>query len=303
MSCCRTRRGWPATSTTPLRCWQPCAPRPGTRTLKVIIESGELPDPAAIDRAAHFAIAAGADFVKTSTGKTPDLGDARRRRDHPGGDRRSPADRSGSRHRAGSARSPTPAPTSTSRRTDDGRRLGDAGHVPLRRQQPPRRPRVRPARPRPPPDHPGVRPQTLGWGQPGWVRRRGSRHAAGLVSGRTPSSTTTSMIDRRSSTARWTSLAGRGVADDRVERGGDGGRPLGVAAAALLVGRDAGDAPLGEQAAHVGEQRPRLEQRVGHHRQVRVELEDALRRAERDRRVVAEHPRPRPGSPTRTAPG
>jgi deoxyribose-phosphate aldolase len=43
----------------------------GERTLKVIIESGELPDPAAIDRAAHFAIAAGADFVKTSTGKSP----------------------------------------------------------------------------------------------------------------------------------------------------------------------------------------------------------------------------------------
>ena len=42
-----------------------------TATVKVIIESGELPDRAAIDRAAHFAIAHGADFVKTSTGKTP----------------------------------------------------------------------------------------------------------------------------------------------------------------------------------------------------------------------------------------
>lgn len=39
--------------------------------LKVIIESGELPHRAAIDRATHFAIAHGADFVKTSTGKTP----------------------------------------------------------------------------------------------------------------------------------------------------------------------------------------------------------------------------------------
>ena len=38
--------------------------------MKVIIESGELPDRAAIDRATHFAIAHGADFVKTSTGKT-----------------------------------------------------------------------------------------------------------------------------------------------------------------------------------------------------------------------------------------
>ncbi|MET0579542.1 MAG: deoxyribose-phosphate aldolase [Ilumatobacteraceae bacterium] len=42
----------------------------GSRTVKVIIETGELPDRAAIDRAAHFAIANGADFVKTSTGKT-----------------------------------------------------------------------------------------------------------------------------------------------------------------------------------------------------------------------------------------
>jgi len=40
-------------------------------TVKVIIETGELPDRAAIDRASHFAIAHGADFVKTSTGKTP----------------------------------------------------------------------------------------------------------------------------------------------------------------------------------------------------------------------------------------
>ena len=39
--------------------------------MKVIIETGELPDRAAIDRATHFAIANGADFVKTSTGKTP----------------------------------------------------------------------------------------------------------------------------------------------------------------------------------------------------------------------------------------
>ena len=39
--------------------------------VKVIIESGELPDRGTIDRATHFAIAHGADFVKTSTGKTP----------------------------------------------------------------------------------------------------------------------------------------------------------------------------------------------------------------------------------------
>lgn len=40
------------------------------RVMKVIIESGSLPDRAAIDRATHFVIANGADFVKTSTGKT-----------------------------------------------------------------------------------------------------------------------------------------------------------------------------------------------------------------------------------------
>ena len=39
--------------------------------LKVIIESGELDDPALIDAASRIAIAAGAHFIKTSTGKTP----------------------------------------------------------------------------------------------------------------------------------------------------------------------------------------------------------------------------------------
>lgn len=40
-------------------------------TLKVIIESGELGSPERIAQAARLALAAGADFVKTSTGKTP----------------------------------------------------------------------------------------------------------------------------------------------------------------------------------------------------------------------------------------
>ena len=40
-------------------------------TLKVIIESGELASPDLIRDAARFAIVHGADFVKTSTGKTP----------------------------------------------------------------------------------------------------------------------------------------------------------------------------------------------------------------------------------------
>ena len=39
------------------------------RTLKVILETGELPSPALVTRATQLAIAGGADFVKTSTGK------------------------------------------------------------------------------------------------------------------------------------------------------------------------------------------------------------------------------------------
>jgi deoxyribose-phosphate aldolase len=40
-------------------------------TLKVIIESGVLMDPALIRRASQLSLSAGADFIKTSTGKTP----------------------------------------------------------------------------------------------------------------------------------------------------------------------------------------------------------------------------------------
>lgn len=39
--------------------------------LKVILETGELKDPALIRRASEDSIAAGADFIKTSTGKVP----------------------------------------------------------------------------------------------------------------------------------------------------------------------------------------------------------------------------------------
>lgn len=46
-------------------CKQAC----GDKTLKVIIESGELATPALIREASLIAIAAGADFIKTSTGK------------------------------------------------------------------------------------------------------------------------------------------------------------------------------------------------------------------------------------------
>ena len=44
---------------------------PSGHRLKVIIESGELKDPAFIDAASRIAIEAGAHFIKTSTGKTP----------------------------------------------------------------------------------------------------------------------------------------------------------------------------------------------------------------------------------------
>lgn len=40
-------------------------------TLKVIIESGALAEPALIERASQLALAAGADFLKTSTGRHP----------------------------------------------------------------------------------------------------------------------------------------------------------------------------------------------------------------------------------------
>lgn len=39
-------------------------------TLKVILETGEYPDQAAVKRASKLAIGAGADFIKTSTGKS-----------------------------------------------------------------------------------------------------------------------------------------------------------------------------------------------------------------------------------------
>lgn len=43
---------------------------PEPSLLKVILETGALVDPILIERAAQLAIAAGADFIKTSTGKT-----------------------------------------------------------------------------------------------------------------------------------------------------------------------------------------------------------------------------------------
>ncbi|WP_201862304.1 deoxyribose-phosphate aldolase [Microvirga soli] len=43
----------------------------GERLLKVILETGELKDEQLIETASRIAIGAGADFIKTSTGKTP----------------------------------------------------------------------------------------------------------------------------------------------------------------------------------------------------------------------------------------
>lgn len=43
----------------------------GRALMKAILETGELPDLDTVDRAARFAIEHGADFVKTSTGKSP----------------------------------------------------------------------------------------------------------------------------------------------------------------------------------------------------------------------------------------
>lgn len=48
-----------------------CKAACGEVLLKVIIESGELRDPALIKRASELAIEGGADFIKTSTGKVP----------------------------------------------------------------------------------------------------------------------------------------------------------------------------------------------------------------------------------------
>lgn len=48
-----------------------CKEACGDKLLKVIIESGELKEPGLIRRASELCIDAGADFIKTSTGKVP----------------------------------------------------------------------------------------------------------------------------------------------------------------------------------------------------------------------------------------
>jgi deoxyribose-phosphate aldolase len=49
------------------RCREAC----GSRIMKVILETGLLAKPALVERAAAIAVEAGADFLKTSTGKVP----------------------------------------------------------------------------------------------------------------------------------------------------------------------------------------------------------------------------------------
>jgi deoxyribose-phosphate aldolase len=63
------RRGDAAAAERLLRAVRKAVPR--RRRLKVILETGELKDPALIGEACRLALAAGADFLKTSTGKTP----------------------------------------------------------------------------------------------------------------------------------------------------------------------------------------------------------------------------------------
>ena len=293
------RRGWPATSSAAADVLERRA-----RGDRRAHDEGDHRDGRAaraarpIDRAAMLAIECGADFVKTSTGKTPVSATpeaaeimleaisvsgrpvgfkasggirTRRRRPHLPRPRRprSWAPTGPPRPRSASA----PAASSTPWRPRSRQRLHAtvSTHRRVSRRGAPRTKHSDGSR-------------TLGWSSGGGAGEAGGGRGPGgpRPRSRTPSSMTRSMIERRSSRARWTMLGGPGVADDRVERGGDA--PTSArrsCAAALLVGLDAGDAPLGEHPAHVGEQRARLEQRVGHHRQVRVQLEDALRRGER----------------------
>lgn len=60
-----------AAATTLLEAVRAVVPRDGDHLLKVILETGELGHLELVDTAARLAIACGADFIKTSTGKTP----------------------------------------------------------------------------------------------------------------------------------------------------------------------------------------------------------------------------------------
>jgi len=97
-------------------------------TLKVILESGALEDPAVIGSAARDALAVGADFIKTSTGKRGDArGGARPRVGRLQGVGRNPHGGAGGGVPRAGRRHLWP-------------RVGIAEHLPLRRFEPPRRP-------------------------------------------------------------------------------------------------------------------------------------------------------------------
>jgi deoxyribose-phosphate aldolase len=111
---------------------------PAGASLKVILETGELKDAGLIRRASDIALAHGADFLKTSTGKvpvnaTPEVArvmlqailDAKSGCGLKVAGRRPARGRCGRLFRSG--------------RRDDGRRLGHSGPVPHRRQRSARR--------------------------------------------------------------------------------------------------------------------------------------------------------------------
>ena len=90
---------------------------------------------------------------------------------------------------------------------------------------------------------------------------------------------------------------GQGLAHDRGrllvaqvgdEGGGQGGRRLGVAPAAVLVGLEAGQAPVGQDPGRGRQQPHRLQQVAGHHGHGHVELERPGGAGEGHRRVVAD---------------
>ena len=104
------------------------------RLLKVILETGELKDQKLIETASRIAIDAGADFIKTSTGKTPVSAtpeaaeimlNAIKASGKPVGLKPS----GGIRTRRGCE------DLSRSRRPHHGPRLGDAANIPHRREQ------------------------------------------------------------------------------------------------------------------------------------------------------------------------
>ena len=110
----------------------------GNALMKVILETGELPDLDTVEAAARFAIEHGADFVKTSTGKTPvsatlpaARADARSDRRQRSPDRPQTGGRHQHRRRRGRVHRPC--------RANHGQRLGEPCDVPVRCQRPARR--------------------------------------------------------------------------------------------------------------------------------------------------------------------